>query len=212
MPNTVIESLQWRYATKIFNERKIIDQDKIDSICEAFNLTATSYGLQPIKLLVLQNKKIQKQLLPIAFNQVQVSTASHILIVCIENNIDADFIASYFKYIKNKRKEGHDEINAYQEVLNSRFEVKTKEEIQLWAVKQAYLALGNLLTVCAMEKIDSCPMEGFIPQQLDELLGLNNKGISSVLLLPIGYRSDSDLTASATKVRRPLQESIEHIF
>lgn len=212
MSDTIIDSLKWRYATKIFDHKRIIESEKIDRICEAFNLTATSYGLQPIKLLVIQNKEIQAKILPLAFDQLQVSTASHILILCIENSIDTDFIASYFKNIKNKRTQGHDEIDAYQEVLNSRFEIKTKEEIKLWATKQAYLALGNLLTVCALEKIDSCPMEGFLPQQLDELLELNSKGISSVLLLPIGYRSKEDNSSNAAKVRRPLKESIQHIF
>jgi len=202
----IIESLQWRYATKKFDESTIISDEKIDRICNAFNLTATSYGLQPIKLLVVKNKDLQLKMQASAFNQIQVSTASHVLVLCIETNIDAAFIDHYFALMKTARPNDTENIDAYHKVLRNRFENQTEEELTEWATKQAYLSLGNLLTVCAIEKVDSCPMEGFIPKAINELLELDAKNLASVLLLPIGIRSKDDLSAMETKVRRPISE------
>ena len=147
-----------------------------------------------------------------AMNQVQVSTASHVLVLCIETNVNADFIDNYFTTMKTARPNDFENIDAYHKVLNSRFENKSQDELNLWATKQAYLSLGNLLTVCAIEKVDSCPMEGFIPSAIDELLELDKKHLASVLLLPIGIRAKDDLSANETKVRRPISDIVESIF
>jgi len=160
-------------------------------------LTATSYGLQPIKLKIVKNKSLQAKMYKASMNQEQVSTASHVLVFCIENNISEDFINSYFDTIKSTREEDIEGVDAYNKVLIDRFSVKTASQIKDWATKQAYLALGNLLTVCAVEQIDSCPMEGFIPKQIDEL--------------PIGKRAEDDENAIHKKVRRPLESIVEVI-
>lgn len=206
----VIESLEWRYATKKFDDKFILDSNHIKQLSKAFNLTATSYGLQPIKLKIVKNKALQTQMEALAFGQQQVSTASHVLVFCIENKVDKQFIDAYFEIVNNVRhlKEAS---NSYHKVLVDRFSEKTETEIKDWAVKQAYLALGNLLTVCAFYQIDSCPMEGFIPSKVDELLGLAKENLSSVLLLPIGKRADDDKNSSLKKVRRPIAQTVEVI-
>ena len=208
----IIESLEWRYATKKFDSSIIIDDKKIERICTAFNLTATSYGLQPIKLLVVKNKDLQQELKAASFNQVQVSSASHVFVICVENNINAEFINKYFENIKNTRAENHDKIDDYHKTLAKRFVGQTDDELKLWATKQAYIALGNLMTVCAAEKVDSCPMEGFMPNKVDEILKLDQKQLSSVLLLPVGERDITDTSSTDLKVRRPITEIIEAIF
>ena len=208
----IIKSLEWRYASKKFDNTTIISDNKVARLCEAFNLTATSYGLQPLKLIVLKNKELQLKMQSAAFNQSQVSTASHVLIICIEKTIDKAFIDAYFEQMRKIRPNQEDGISSYQKVLTERFENKSNEELKLWATKQAYIALGNLLTVCAVEQIDTCPMEGFLPSEVDSLLKLDDKNLSSVLLLPIGYRDKNDIGANEEKVRRPLSEIIETIF
>ena len=207
----ILESLEWRYATKKFDENEILSAEAIDRLSKAFNLTATSYGLQPIKLKIVQNKDIQLKMKDAAMGQVQVSTASHVLVLCIENKVDAPFINSYFDMIKETQTGGGEGLDRYNKVLIDRFSVKTEEEIKDWATKQAYLALGNLLTVCAAEKIDSCPMEGFFPNQIDELLHLDKENLNSVLLLPIGKRALDDKNATHKKVRRALVDVVELI-
>ncbi len=208
----IIESLEWRYATKKFDDSILIDEKKIKRICKAFNLTATSYGLQPIKLVVVKNKKLQEKMKLASFNQEQVSTASHVLVLCIENNINTDFIKAYANNSKQLRPDGHNEIDAYGKVLIDRFESKSKDETKLWATKQAYLALGNLLTVCAIEKVDSCPMEGFLPKEINNILEFDKDHLSAVLLLPIGIRAKNDVSAKINKVRRPLNDIVKTIF
>lgn len=207
----ILESLEWRYATKKFDENEILSAEAIDRLSKAFNLTATSYGLQPIKLKIVQNKDIQLKMKDAAMGQIQVSTASHVLVLCIENKVDAPFINSYFDIIKETQTGGEEGLDRYNKVLIDRFSVKTEEEIKDWATKQAYLALGNLLTVCAAEKIDSCPMEGFFPNQIDELLHLDKENLNSVLLLPIGKRALDDKNATHKKVRRALGDVVELI-
>lgn len=207
----ILESLEWRYATKKFDENEILSSEAIDRLSKAFNLTATSYGLQPIKLKIVQNKDIQLKMKDAAMGQVQVSTASHVLVLCIENKVDASFINSYFDIIKETQTGSEEGLDRYNKVLIDRFSVKTEEEIKDWATKQAYLALGNLLTVCAAEKIDSCPMEGFFPNQIDELLHLDKENLNSVLLLPIGKRALDDKNATHKKVRRALVDVVELI-
>ncbi len=207
----IIESLQWRYATKKFDNQKILSQDKIDLISEAFNLTATSYGLQPLQLLIIKDKKIQKELTEHSWNQQQVADASHLLVICIENKIDAKYITKYFESVKSIRNTPSEILKPFEEQLITSFTQKSKEEISIWATKQAYLAMGNLLTVCAIEKIDACPMEGFIPEKYDEILNLKGLGLTSVLVLPIGYRAEDDMFSELKKVRRGVQNMVVNI-
>lgn len=200
--------LKWRYATKQFDPSKIIPSDKLQIIKEAFNLTATSYGLQPIKLLIVRTKEIKEQLKVAAFNQSQLTDASDILVFCIDTAIDALYVEDYFKLVKEKRSTPDEILKPYQEFLTNHFNTITQDEKLNWATKQAYLAMGNLLTVCAIEQIDACPMEGFSPEKTDEILELKKQNLKSVLLMPIGYRSEDDFMASLQKVRKPLEEMV----
>ena len=203
----IIEQLSWRYATKRFNPSAYISQEKIEILKAAFNLTATSFGLQPIKLVVLKDKALQQQLLEPTMNQRQVVDASHVLIFCVETQIDGTYIETYFNRVHDVRNTSKTILQPFQEALVSDFSKKTKEEIKDWATKQAYLAMGNLLTVCAMECIDSCPMEGFDPIAYNTLLKLEKEGLESVLVMPIGYRAEDDMFADFKKVRKTVAES-----
>jgi len=204
----IINKLQWRYATKAFEPNKIVPTKKMDIIKQAFNLTATSFGLQPIKLIVIKDKELQEQLLPYSFNQKQIVQASHVLILCIQTNIDKEFVTNYFDRVHKIRNTPKDILKPFEEFLINDFENKSQQDIENWAINQAYLALGNLMTVCALEDIDSCPMEGFMPEKYDEFLGLKKQGLKSVLLLPIGYRDEKDMFSDFKKVRKHISDSI----
>ncbi|PWK19670.1 NAD(P)H-dependent oxidoreductase [Xanthomarina spongicola] len=204
----IIHHLQWRYATKSFDSSKYIAEEKLNVLYQAFNLTATSYGLQPIKLVVIKNKELQSDLVKHSMNQVQIAQASHLLIFCIESNIDEEFVLEYFNRVHTIRNTSKTILKPFQDFLISDFESKPLKEIEDWATKQAYLAMGNILTVCALEGIDSCPMEGFDPEAYNEILNLNKLGLKSVLLLPIGYRATDDIFADFKKVRKTVTESV----
>ena len=207
----IIAHLEWRYAVKKFDTDKILSKEKIELLKQAFNLTATSYGLQPIKMVVIKNKELQKNLVALSMGQQQVSQASHILVLCIEKKIDADYITRYFEKVKRVRGTSDEILAPFKDSMVTSFSNKDVAEIQEWSKNQAYLALGNLLTICAMAKIDSCPMEGFSPKGYDRLLQLEEKGLTSVLVLPIGYRAEDDVFSSLKKVRRNIDDSVIEI-
>lgn len=206
-----IKKLKWRYATKHFDSSKKLSEEKLNILKEAFNLTATSYGLQPLKMVVISNQEIKNQLMPITYNQPQVRDASHVLILCIEEEIDANFIIDHFKRVEDIRNTSRDILDRFEKNLLNTFSEKEKTEIREWMINQLYLTLGALLTVCAVEKIDSCPMEGFEAEKYDELLGLKQMGLRSVIVLPVGYRDESDFFLSLRKVRRGVDELIVEI-
>ena len=206
-----IKALEWRYATKKFNSEKELSSEKIEVLKKAFNLTATSYGLQPLKLVIVKNKKLQEQLQEFSFNQKQVGTASHVLVICIEKEVGKEFIENYFKQVKHVRETPDEILKPFKEFLIGDFEAKATAEITEWAINHAYLTLGNLLTVCAIEEIDACPMEGFQPNEYDQLLKLEERNLRSVLVLPVGYRAQDDMFSNFKKVRRPLEDVIIEI-
>ncbi len=200
--------LNWRYATKKFDADKQLPDDKVKALTESFNLTATSYGLQPIKLVVIKNKELQKSLVAHSWNQSQVADASLLLVFCIEATLNAEYIKNYFKRVKDIRNTPDEILKPFQSFLLEDFEAKSTADIQVWSVNQAYLAMGNLLTVCALEEIDACPMEGFVPEKYDEILQLKERNLKSVLVMPVGYRAKDDIFADYKKVRRPIEESV----
>jgi nitroreductase len=203
-----IDNLKWRYAVKKFDHHKILSDNQINILKQAFNLTATSYGLQPIKLVVVKNKDIQKELVQHSWNQQQISQASHLLVICIDTKLDETDVEKYFERVKEIRNTPDEIISSFKEYLKTTISGKTTEGLLSWCKNQAYLALGNLLTVCANEKIDSCPMEGFIPEKYDEVLGLKEKNLSSVLVLPVGYRAEDDIMTHQKKVRKNVDEIV----
>lgn len=202
----IIEKLKWRYATKKFDQDRIIPQDKIERLKEAFNLTATSYGMQPVTLLVLKDKELQQRLIKHSFDQQQVGQASHLLVFCV-SDINEKTITAYFDRVKATRNTPEDVLLPFKEYLVDSFSKKRTEDIFNYSTKQAYLALGNMLTVCAIEGIDACPMEGFEPEAYDKALRLKQRGLQSVLVMPIGYRAEDDMFANFKKVRKTVAES-----
>lgn len=206
-----IKQLNWRYATKKFDNNKKLSQEKLQVLKQAFNLTATSFGLQTIKLLVIEDKDLRTSLVKYSYSQKQVLDASHLLVICIQNNIEDLDVNTYYNNIKSIRKTPDTILEPYRLDLIKMMKKKSVKEQQQWSRNQAYIALGNLMTVCAIEGIDACPMEGFVPNKYDAKLKLKEKNLQSVLLLPVGYRSKDDMFADFKKVRKPIEEAVIEI-
>lgn len=207
----ILESLKWRYATKKFDNTSSLSKEQIHTLKEAFNLTATSFGLQPIKLVVIKNREIREQLVPHAFGQRQIVDASHLLVICIQKECTTTDVENYFKLLKKVRNTPDEVVAPFKKDVINIFKNSPEEKIQQGSRSQAYLALGNLLTVCASMQIDSCPMEGFISAKFDSVLDLEAKNLQSVLLLPVGKRADDDYMSALKKVRKPLDEVVIEI-
>lgn len=204
----ILESLQWRYATKKFDSGHTLTSEQLHILKESFNLTATSFGLQPIKLIVIENKELREQLVPHAFGQRQIADASHLLVICIQKESSVEDVENYFKLVKDIRNTPDEILAPFKEYLTNTISKTGQNELQQAAKHQAYIALGNLLAVCATQKIDSCPMEGFVPTKFDELLNLDSLNLQSALLLPVGKRADDDYMADLKKVRKPINNII----
>jgi len=207
----IIDSLKWRYAVKKFDTDKELSEAQVNTLKEAFNLTATSYGLQPLKLIVIKNKVVQEKLVPFSWNQQQILQASHLLVICIQDNYTSKEVENYFNLVQKIRNTPDAVINPFKKFLTAEISKKTQEELYISNKNQAYIALGNLLTVCALEEIDSCPMEGFTPDKYDEILDLKKDNLKSVLVLPVGFRAADDYMKDLSKVRKDLSESIIEI-
>lgn len=207
----IIDSLKWRYATKKFDPTKKLSSSQLQTLKEAFNLTATSYGLQALSLVIVKNSDIRETLVPHCFGQQQVVDASHLLVLCYPEHFDGKDVTNYFNRVIAERNTPEETIKPFKDFLINEFDTKSTQDKHNSFAKQTYIALGNLLTVCAFEKIDSCPMEGFIPAKVDEVLDLKAKNLKSALLLPVGFRAEDDFMAKEKKVRKPLSESIIEI-
>tara|TARA_R110002049_G_scaffold25194_3_gene88567 strand:+ start:8078 stop:8710 length:633 start_codon:yes stop_codon:yes gene_type:complete len=207
----IIDNLKWRYAVKKFDTNRELSEAQINTLKEAFNLTATSYGLQPLKLVVIKNKAIQEELVEYSWNQQQIVQASHLLVICIQDNYTTTEVENYFNLVQKIRNTPDEIINPFKEFLTAEIAKKTQEELYASNKNQAYIALGNLLTVCATLEIDSCPMEGFVPEKYDEILNLKKHNLKSVLVLPVGFRAEDDYMKDLTKVRKNLSDSILEI-
>lgn len=206
-----IKSLQWRYAVKKFDDTKSLSEEQINTLKEAFNLTATSYGLQPVKMVVVNNKEIQQKLVEHSWNQQQVIQASHVLVLCIPKTYSGKDVKQYFDLVQEVRNTPDEIIGKFRDFLVDSIDKKPQEELFNWNKNQAYIALGNLLTVCAIEKIDSCPMEGFITEKYDEILGLDQHNLTATLVLPVGFRAEDDYMKDLKKVRKQTQDIIIEI-
>ncbi|MFC0604204.1 NAD(P)H-dependent oxidoreductase [Winogradskyella pulchriflava] len=205
---SIIDNLKWRYATKKFDASKKLSEEQLQVLKEAFNLTALSYGLQTLKMVVVKDDAVKEKLVEFSYGQRQVADASHLLILCIQNEIDDKDVDEHFNHIKAIRNTPDSILEPFKKGMKTTINNMPVDKKYNWATRQAYIALGNLMTVCAVEGIDSCPMEGFIPAKMDKALQLDKHGLSSVLLLPVGFRSEDDFFADLKKVRKSISDTI----
>lgn len=209
--STFIENQNWRYATKKFNSEKKISNSDLEILKQAIQLSSSSYGLQPYKVLIIENEEIRRQLQPASWGQSQITDASHLLVFASETNVDAEYITRYAENMAKTRNIPFDSVKGYADFMIGNIASLTPEKQIIWAQKQAYLALGNLLNAAAELKIDVTPMEGFLPEQYNEILGLKEKGLHATLVATIGYRHEEDETQHYAKVRKPITELFETI-
>lgn len=199
----LISKLQWRYATKKFNPTKVVPQEKLDRILEAVRLTATSSGLQPYEVLVVTNKALRDQIKPVAWNQEQITDASHLLVFAAWDNYTAERINMMFDLVNDERGFKNEGWENYRQLILSTYVPRDAEVNYQHAARQAYIGVGTALIAAAEEQVDATPMEGFDPKAVDQILGLDKRGLRSVVVMPIGYRADEgDWLANLKKVRR----------
>jgi nitroreductase len=199
----LISKLNWRYATKKMNPAKAVPQEKVDRILEAIRLTASSSGLQPYEVIVVTNKEVRERIKAVAWNQEQITDCSHLLVFAAWDNYTAERINMMFDLVNEQRGIKSEGWENYRQMLLGTYVPRDAEVNYQHAARQAYIGLGTALIAAAEEHVDATPMEGFDPNAVDTVLKLKERGLRSVVLLPLGYRAEEgDWLAKLKKVRR----------
>lgn len=200
------KNAKWRYATKKFDASKKVSQADLDTLKEAIQLSASSYGLQPYKVIFVDSPELRAQLQPAAWGQSQIVDASHLIVFANITNIGETEIDAYFKNLTETRGIPMDAVQGYSDFMKSKITTLPVEARNTWTSKQTYLALGNLLNAAAELNIDVTPMEGFDPAQFNQILGLDKLGLNASVVATIGYRHTEDDTQHYAKVRKSKEE------
>jgi len=204
--STFLDHQNWRYATKKFDATKKITTQDLDTLMEAIRLSSSSYGLQPYKILIIENPELRAKIQQAAWGQSQVVDASHLLVFANQTDISDTQIDEFIENTSKTRGIAKETLAGYQGFMKSKINELSGDAKNIWNSKQAYLALANLMNAAAELKIDVTPMEGFSPADVNEILGLNELGLNASLLAPIGYRHTEDATQHYKKVRKSKEE------
>lgn len=199
----LLQKLQWRYATKKMNPALPVPADKVERILEAVRLSATSSGLQPYDVIVVSNAALRQQIKPHAWNQEQITDCSHLLVFAAWDNYTVERINMMFDLVNTQRGFVNEGWENYRQQILATYPGRDAETNYQHAARQAYIGVGTALIAAAYEAVDSTPMEGFDPLKVDEILGLKERGLRSVVMIPLGYRqAEGDWLVNLKKVRR----------
>jgi len=204
----LLAAQNWRYATKVFDPAQKIPAEIWADLEESLVLTPSSYGLQPWKFIIVQDPPLREQLVAHAWRQRQVADCSHLVVMAVKKAYSLDDLDAFITRIAEVRGGTAESLAGFRKMVagTQASGYMTTE----WAKMQAYIALGQFMTACALLGIDTCPMEGFVPSKFDELLGLGEQGFTAAVLCPAGYRHADDRYASLPKVRFKKSDVIEH--
>ncbi len=216
--NKIIEALNRRYATKKFDTTKKLNQTDMDILLESLRLSPSSFGLQPRKFIHVTNSEIRAQLQNASRWQQQITEASDLIVIAVRTNLDESDVDAYvqdMKEIRGKNVEklpedakSIEKLMEFKNMMLNTITARTQEQLKGWNQKQAYIAMGTILTTAALLWIDACPMEWFDPEKYNEILGLNDLWLTATLVIPVGYRSEDDKYADLAKVRFPKEKMI----
>ena len=208
----LIEKLNWRYATKKMDPTKAVPEDKVERIVEAARLAPTSSGLQPFEVIGVTNPEVRAKIQEIAWNQAQVTEGSHLLVFAAWDNYTDDRINMMFDLVNKERGFTNEGWEKYRKMLLNTYPGRDAQVNFEHAARQAYIGFGMSVAAAAFEGVDTTPMEGFDPAKLDEILGLRERGLRSVTILPLGYRAaDGDWLVNLKKVRRAPEEFVSFV-
>lgn len=198
-----VEALQQRYSVKKFDSTKKIPSPVLQNILEAGKLSASSLGLQPYKVFVVESPEKLAELKPAFYNPSQISTCSHLIVIVTRKKIEEQYIDNYFGHISDTRNIPVENLAPFRKSISFFMDFYDEQNQIHWNEKQSYLMLGTLMFAAAMEQVDSCPIEGFIPDKLSEILEIDTSLDTPTITLALGYRAEDDVFRTMKKVRKP---------
>jgi nitroreductase len=208
-PQMVLQQLQWRYATKQFDPSKKIPDDIWQALEQSLVLAPSSFGMQPWKFFVVRNPDVRQQLLAHSWKQAQVVDAAVLIVLAIKKDMNESDVDRYMQRTATVQGAPLESLEGFSKVIKG-FMSNPSMDVDGWATRQVYIALGQLMTAAAMLGVDACPMEGIVPGKYDEVLGLAAQGYATVLACPVGYRSADDKYAAKPKVRFETAEVVQY--
>jgi nitroreductase len=200
------ENAKWRYATKKFDTTKKVSEQDLETLKEAIRLSASAFGLQLYKVIIVENLALRVQLQKASWGQTQIVDASHLIVFANQTNVEASDVDNYINNISAIRNVPVEALSGYGDYMKGAIGNMPEEVKPIWTSKQTYLALGNLLNAAAELKIDVTPMEGFVPAQYNEILGLDKLNLNASLVAAVGYRHEEDATQHGAKVRKSIKD------
>ncbi len=209
--SNIISALNWRYATKVYDSSKKLSDEQVNLLLDAVRLSPASFGLQSYKIINVVNPEIRQKLRAASYDQAPTTDASHLFVFVVPTKLSSLDVEKYIAQVTLIRSLPVESLKGYQDMINGSVSSRSDSENVQWMAKQAYIALGILHAAAALESIDTTPMEGFNPQQYDEILGLSEKGLTSVLVCAAGFRSVEDKSSNYKKVRTPIEELVVKI-
>ena len=204
----LLDGLRWRYATKRFDPERRVSDEQVRQLAEAVNLTASSFGLQHYRLIVVQDQATQEELRKVSYDQPQVTECSHVFVLAAKTDLSGDYVDDYMRRMAETRGVELDQVSGFGEYIKGSLSQRDANFIANWNKRQAYMGLSTLLAACGELRIDSCPMEGFQPEDYDRILGLSARGLTATVIAAVGYRAEGDATQHHKKVRLPLEEFV----
>jgi nitroreductase len=206
-------ALEWRYATKVFDATRTIPTDTWATLERALVLSPSSFGLQPYRFLIITDPAMRAKLTPATWGQKQVQECSHYVVFTSRTQLGAEHIDAFIARTAEVRDIAAESLKGYREMMHGSLinGGTLSKMIPEWAARQAYIALGNLMTSAAVLGVDACPIEGFEPDKYDEILGLKGSGFASCVCCALGYRAPVDKYATLRKVRLPESQLVQHI-
>lgn len=205
----LIANLTWRYATKKFDACKKISDEQLSCLKEAIRLSASSYGLQLYKVLIVSDPEIKKQIQPFCWQQSQIVDCSHLFIFCSYKNYHDNYVDDYIELVTAEQELEHAKLEGYGTFIKGKVSEKEPTEQAAWLERQPYLAVSNLIMACAEQRIDTCPMEGFNADDINSFFHLDRKNLNAVVMVAVGYRSEDDKTQHRKKVRKAEKDLFE---
>jgi nitroreductase len=200
-PKQLVGQLEWRYATKQFDPSRKISPENWSALEDSLVLSASSFGLQPWKFVIVEDPAIREKLVAASWGQRQIADAAHLVVFTVKKNLNEQDVLDFVNRIAEVRGVPVESLKAYSDIMVGFVKNLDAPARIAWAAKQAYIALGTLLTSAAVLGIDACPMEGFDPAKYNEILGLDAQGLSAVVVATVGYRAATDKYAGLKKVR-----------
>ncbi|WP_183561710.1 NAD(P)H-dependent oxidoreductase [Mucilaginibacter sp. SP1R1] len=208
---SLIEKLQWRAAVKKFDPSKKLSAAQLDTLLSAVQLAPTSLGLQSFKVIVVQDAETKEKLRAVGYNQPQITDSSALFVFASLTTLDEDFGKKFIDLVAATRGIERASLEGYEQMVLGTLSSRSDEQKVAWSHKQAYIALGVLLSAAADLGVDAAPMEGFDAEKFDEILGLKEKGLTTSVIAAVGFRAEDDQYSKMIKVRRPKEELFIHI-